>query len=90
MYSTYFLGLFSQYYHFPPTWLSLIINMNDQEIERQRLQQLHDSLPPKLPDVPSYLLELNRNQKKLTEIRMHRANEKEMPELEKRYQGQVL
>ena len=64
--------------------------MNDQEIERQRLQQLHDSLPPKLPDVPSYLLELNRNQKKLTEIRMHRANEKEMPELEKRYQGQVL
>ena len=64
--------------------------MNDQEPERTRLQELHDTLPPKLPDVPSFLLNLARNQKKLAEVRSNRAPEREMPEVEKKYQGMVL
>ena len=64
--------------------------MNDQERERVRLQELHDRLPPKLPDVPSFLLNLARNQKKLAEVRANRPSDREMSEVEKKYQGIVL
>lgn len=36
----------------------------DQELIK-RLQKLHDNLPPKLPPVPKFLVDLARSQKKL-------------------------
>lgn len=64
--------------------------MNDAERERARLQELVSTLPPKLPDVPNFLLELARNQKKLAEVRKNRASDREMSEVEKKYQGMML
>ena len=55
--------------------------MNDSERERVRLQELHDSLPAKLPDVPSFLINLARTQKKLAEVRANRSSDREMSEV---------
>lgn len=57
----------------------------------QRLQKVHDSLPPKLPPVPKVLVELARSQKKLNEVReMKQDNKREMGENELKCQGIVL
>lgn len=40
-----------------------------EEDKMKRLQKLHDSLPINLPNVPKYLSELARAQKKLQDVR---------------------
>lgn len=45
------------------------MNNNSEEELMRRLRKLDESLPPKLPQIPRYLVDLARNQKKLNEVR---------------------